>query len=286
MLPFLLSALSGFPVVSESGKHYYFCGMKCLVLIMLFFLFIFGDGVCQTRLGVLTIESHKVYELLGTDIIVVDTLIFRDSARMILNKSKKENFVHAKKIVIGKGCTIDGRGKNGIPGSLGSSGLSPGGPCRDGTSGLSGKPGTPGQDAVSLFLYFDELIIQGNLHIDLTGGDGGDGGKGGTGGDGNPGTKLCKGGNGGNGGNGAAGANGGQSGNLTFASKYGTDLRSWMGEKIIVRLYGGFAGIGGEGGLGGQRGLSSYHDGDQGRKGSAGADGLPGKPGAIFFERK
>lgn len=260
--------------------------MKRLVLIVVFFLFIFDEGVSQIRLNVLTIESHEVYEIQGTDILVVDALILGDSARIMLNTSKKGNFIHAKKIVVGKGCTIDGTGKNGIQGSHGAPGWSPGGPCRDGSSGLAGLPGTPGQDAVNLFLYFDELTINGSLRIDLTGGDGGDGGKGGTGGDGNPGTKLCKGGNGGNGGNGAAGGNGGQSGNLTFTSKYGTDLRSWMGEKIILRLYGGFAGIGGEGGLGGQRGLSTYRDGDQGRKGLAAAGGVSGKPGTIFFERK
>lgn len=234
----------------------------------------------------LTVEGHEVYELQGTDILVVDTLVLLDSARIMLNTSKKENFIHAKKIVVGKACSIDGKGKNGVPGTMGSSDLTPTGPCRDGTPGKPGTPGTPGKDAVSLFLYFDELIIRGNLRIDLAGGDGGDGGKGGTGSDGNPGTKLCQGGNGGNGGNGAAGGNGGQAGNLTFTSKYGTDLRSWMGEKIIARSYGGFAGIGGEGGLGGQRGLSTSRDGDQGRKGLAGPDGVPGKPGAIFFERK
>jgi len=260
--------------------------MKRFMVIVFFFLFIFVEGVSQIRLHTLTVERREVYELQGTDILVVDTLILRDSARIMLNASRKENFIHAKKIVVGKGCSIDGKGKDGVPGTMGGSDLTPGGPCRDGTPGGPGTPGTPGKDAVSLFLYFDELTILGNLRIDLAGGDGGDGGRGGTGSDGNPGTKLCQGGNGGNGGNGAAGGNGGQAGNLTFTTKYGTDLRTWIGEKIIVRSYGGFSGIGGEGGLGGQRGLSTSRDGDQGRKGLAGPDGAPGKPGAIFFERK
>lgn len=260
--------------------------MKQFVVIVLFFLFIFDDCVSQIRLTKLTVEPHKVYELVGTDILVVDTLILRDSARIMLNSSRKKNFIHAKKMVVGKGCIIYGKGKNGVPGIMGNSGLTSGGPCRDGTSGEPGTPGTPGKDAVSLFLYVDEIEIHGNIQIDIAGGDGGDGGKGGTGSDGNPGTKLCQGGSGGDGGNGGACGNGGQSGILTITSKYGSDLRSWMGERIIVRSYGGFAGIGGEGGLGGQRGLSTSRDGDQGRKGLAGAVGVPGKPGAIFFERK
>ena len=264
--------------------------MKRRVLIVFFFLFIFAQGVSQIRLNTLTVERHQVYEILGTDILVVDTLILRDSARLILNASKKENFIHAKKIMVGRGCVIDGKGKNGIPGVVGLSGFSFGGPCRDGSEGQPGTPGSGGADGLNLSLYVDELIIYGNLRIDLSGGDGGDGGKGGTGGDGNPGTKLCQGGSGGSGGNGAKAGNGGHGGNLKITSKYGSDLRNWIGDKITDRIkfraYGGFAGIGGEGGAGGQPGLSSSRDGDPGKKGAHGADGVPGKPGGIFFELK
>jgi len=234
----------------------------------------------------LTVKHKEVYEIRGTDILVVDTLILRDSARLVLNPLKKDNFIHAKKIIAGKGSVIDGKGRTGLRGKVGIHGFSSGGPCRDGTDGQPGSPGDNGRDGVNLLLYVDELIIEGSLIIDLAGGDGGDGGKGGAGGDGNRGTKLCAGGNGGAGGPGAAGGNGGRAGNLTFTSKYGTDLRSWMGQRIIVRSYGGFAGQGGDGGLGGQRGLGPNKEGDQGKKGLPGTEGTLGKPGGVFFERK
>jgi hypothetical protein len=267
-------------------EHYYFCRMKRLVLICFFFFSILIQGLAQIRLNTLLIGHNEVYELQGSDIIVVDTLILRDSARLILNSSKKDNFIHARKMIVGKGGLIDGKGKHGDPGKMGVNGETPNGPCKDATDGQLGTPGTAGNVGVNLFLYVKELQINGRLIIDLAGGDGGDGGKGGTGGDGNPGTRLCQGGNGGNGGNGGAGGNGGNAGRLMISSGYGSDLRSLMGEKIIIRLYGGFAGLGGEGGTRGEPGLSSSKDGDHGKKGLPGPAGLPGKPGAVLFERK
>lgn len=240
----------------------------------------------QVRLDVLKLERKEVYHLLGTDILVVDTLILRDSSRIVLNKKSKDNFIHVKQLVIGRGVVIDGRGRDGIRGIAGAAGSSPEGPCKDGAQGESGKPGTNGTGAVNLFLYIDELKLTGNILIDLAGGDGGDGGKGAKGVDGNPGTKLCQGGNGGNGGTGGPGGNGGNAGNLTITSRYGTDLRSMIGEKIKVRSYGGFAGVGGEGGLPGLSGLGPNRDGAPGKRGITGAQGIPGKPGGIYFERK
>jgi hypothetical protein len=256
------------------------------VLIFVVWMSGLSAGCAQIRLNNLTVGRKDKFEILGTDILVVDTLILKDSSRILLNSSKKDNFIHAKKLIIGKGCFIVGRGQRGENGKVGSNGVPGDGPCRDGARGKPGFPGTSGNDGNNLFLYFDEAKINGNLTIDLAGGDGGDGGKGGAGGDGEPGTKLCQGGSGGDGGNGAVGGNGGHAGNLTVTSKYGTDVRGWIGEKIIVRSYGGFAGQGGEGGQGGQRGLSTSKDGDQGKKGLPGLEGQPGKPGGIFFERK
>jgi hypothetical protein len=255
--------------------------------LIFFFVLAFGNrGIAQIRLTTLTLEPREVYELQGTDVMVVDTLTLGDSARIILNKAKKDNFIHVKKLVVGRGVVIEAKGKIGLVGLVGSAGPVLIGPCKDGIGGQPGTPGTGGKDAVNLFLYFNELKISGNLLIDLAGGDGGDGGKGGPGGDGNPGTKLCQGGNGGTGGNGGAGGNGGNAGNLTITSRYGADLRNLMGEKIIVRSFGGFAGLGGEGGLGGMCGLSSLRDGVPGRRGQSGPQGTAGKPGGVFFERK
>ncbi len=244
------------------------------------------QGLAQIRLNTLTIGPNEVFELQNTDVMVVDTLILRDSSRVVLNALKKDNFIHLKKLIVGWGSAIVGKGTPGIPGATGPSAVTAGGPCRDGTAGLPGTPGTAGSSGVNLFLYIDELLIKGNLVVDLAGGDGGDGGKGGNGGDGNTGTRLCQGGNGGDGGAGAAGGRGGQGGSLTITSIYGANLRNSMGEKIIVRSYGGFGGIGGEGGMGGQCGLSPSRDGDQGRKGQTGLQGKAGKSGGIFYVQK
>src|SRR5258706_1218698 len=162
---------------------------------------------------------------------VVDTLILHDSSRIILNTLKKDNFIHLKKLVVGRGSAIVGKGQPGIPGTPGQSIGTPGGPCRDGANGLAGTQGTAGTNGVTLLLYLDELVIKGNLVIDLAGGDGGDGGKGGNGGDGNTGTRLCQGGNGGDGGLGAAGGKGGAGGNLTHTAKERSKLRKPKGQK-------------------------------------------------------
>lgn len=257
----------------------------CLIVALVYL--IFSNGIAQIRLNYLQIGAREVYEMRGTDILVVDTLVLLDSSRILLNMSKKDNFIHVRQLVVGRGSQIVGKGLPGTRGAAGAEPSSlPAGPCKDGASGQSGKPGTHGTDAVNLFLYVDDLRFKGSLLIDLAGGDGGDGGKGGKGSDGNPGTKLCQGGSGGKGGTGGAGGNGGRAGNLTITSRYGSDLRSQMGEQIIVRSFGGFAGLGGEGGLPGLAGLGPIRDGDTGQKGEAGAGGIPGKPGAVFFQRK
>ena len=146
----------------------------------------------QIRLGILTVQRKEIYQIRGTDILVVDTLVLLDSARIMLNPSKRNNYIHAKKIVAGKGSVIDGKGPRGEDGKHGTNGSSSGGPCRDGSDGQPGTPGNPGKDAVNLFLYVDDLRINGTLIIDLAGGDGGDGGRGGAGGGGDRGTRVCR----------------------------------------------------------------------------------------------
>jgi hypothetical protein len=256
------------------------------VFIFLFLFSVLSEGLGQIRLSTLVVGPRETYELKNTDILVIDTLILRDSARVLLNTLKNDNYIHLKKLVVGHGAAIVGKGRPGIPGVMGNSSTTAGGPCRDGSTGQAGTGGTAGTDAINLFLYLDELVIKGSLTIDLAGGDGGDGGKGGKGSDGNPGTRLCQGGNGGDGGLGGAGGKGGHGGNFTITSKYGTNLRTQMGEKIIARLYGGFGGIGGEGGMGGLSGLSPSKDGDQGKKGSNGSPGKSGKPGGVYYVQK
>ncbi|HEY5692572.1 MAG TPA: hypothetical protein VIS49_14040, partial [Cyclobacteriaceae bacterium] len=196
----------------------------------LFFLFTsLTLGFSQIREVKLVIDTKKTFQLSGSDIIVVDTLIMYDSSKIILNSEKTDNFIHAKVAVIGIGCKIYGKGANGINGQIGLGGYTAVGPCKDGISGKTGTGGTSATAGINLFLYFDELLIADKLSIELSGGNGGDGGNGGNGGGGSPGTRLCQGGDGGAGGDGSAGGDGGNGGNLTLSCKRCPDLRLWLG---------------------------------------------------------
>lgn len=247
------------------------------------------SSLAQIRMEKLIIKSNQTFNLVNSDIIVIDTLILQDSARIILNRDKADNFIHAKVAKIGKACRIIGNGINGENGATGLPGYTAVGPCKDGIQGRNGTPGTNASSAVNLFMYFDQLTIQDKLVIELVGGDGGDGGRGGAGGGGSPGTRLCQGGNGGAGGNGAKGGNGGNGGDLTITCKQCPDMRSWLGNKLVIRSFGGNSGIGGDGGYGGLAGLvnggKNTKDGEQGPKGTTGQSGEAGKNGAINFEQ-
>ncbi len=229
----------------------------------------------------LVLDQKEAYPILGTDILVVDTLIMRDSSALILNPMKNDNFIHARITSFGKGCQIIGRGKNGGMGKHGARGLSQSAPCRNGFSGKDGSLGERGNDATNLSLYLTVLNIHGSLTIDLNGGDGGSGGKGGQGGDGGSGTRVCAAGNGGDGGNGAIGGDGGNGGALSINCKQCPDLHLLIGEKIIIKNYGGFGGVGGDGGSGGQAGLGPVRDGKNGKRGIEGVRAVQGKTGLI-----
>ncbi|MCX8490809.1 MAG: hypothetical protein ORN54_07045 [Cyclobacteriaceae bacterium] len=66
-------------------------------------------------MGWLEILSKQEYRIIGSDILVVDTLVMRDSSRIIWNQDVKENIITAKMIVVGNGCVISGLAKNGAP---------------------------------------------------------------------------------------------------------------------------------------------------------------------------
>ena len=243
----------------------------------------------QVRLAKLVLKPKEVYELKG-DILVVDTLILQDSSKIILNKLKADNFIHAKVAIFYRGSLIDGKGVHGIVGRNGRPGTSPQSPCTSGGQGTPGNDGTRGGAGTNLSLYFSEIIVNGVFTIDVSGGDAGDGGIGGPGGGGGPGARPCKAGNGGNGGTGGQGGNGGIGGNITFVSPRSMDIRSMLGGNIVVRNYGGDQGLGGLGGALGLSGLSpvgrTYMDGKAGKKGVRGNDGLPGQVGLLNFLEK
>jgi len=236
----------------------------------------------------LVIAAGQSFELAESDILVVDTLIMEDSSKIILNRNKADNFIHAKVINTGNNCWIIGNGENGVDGEIGLGGYTAVGPCKDGIPGRKGTAGTSASHGVNLYIYYDQMSLKGKLTFELSGGNGGDGGRGGNGGGGSPGTRLCTGGDGGAGGDGSSGGSGGNGGNLTFTSNGSEELRSLLGNKIQVRNYGGNGGLGGDGGLGGLAGLVSAgrvsQDGELGPKGKIGESGEPGKRGAINFE--
>lgn len=254
---------------------------------LLLLLALTSQALAQVRMTTLALKPKEVYEMKGTDILVVDTLILMDSSVLRLNKLKTENFIHVRKIILHKGSLIDGRGVRGIAGRPGRTGTSSTAPCSDGGPGSKGTEGTNGGNGINLFLSFQDIVLRGVPTIDVSGGDAGDGGNGGSGGGGGTGTRLCAGGSGGAGGPGSNGGTGGNAGNITFQAKQIPELRSMLGDQIHILNFGGHPGTGGEGGGGGYAGLNpvgkSSLEGKPGRKGATGKSGQQGKPGAINF---
>jgi hypothetical protein len=239
----------------------------------------------QVRVTKLVIKSNEIYNLGPSDIIVADTLIMLDSARIRLNGLKGENYVRAQVAIIGNNCVIDGAGINGKEGSKGVGGITPIGPCMNGKPGRNGGRGLDGTQGINLFLYIDKLNTVGSLTINLSGGNGGDGGDGGEGGGGSPGTMHCKGGEGGNGGSGGNGGNGGIGGTLTIGGADAIALRNMLGERVTITNKGGSFGYGGISGYGGPPGLGpDKKNGKGGVPGVEGINGRSGNNGTILFE--
>jgi hypothetical protein len=242
-------------------------------------------GLAQVRVSTLVIKRNEVYKLNPSDIIVADTLIMMDSSRIILNVLKPENFIRVSVAIIGKNCSIEGRGANGQKGRDGLQGISPGGPCRNGVVGRNGGRGLDGTPGIKLFLYIDKISSFGSLTVDLSGGNGGDGGNGGAGGGGSPGTNQCNGGNGGNGGNAGMGGNGGDGGVLTLGGKEARETRKKLGTTLKVFTKAGTFGYGGILGHAGPAGLGpNKRNGKDGMPGLEGQDGRPGNIGTILIE--
>jgi hypothetical protein len=234
----------------------------------------------QIHVSKLVIKTGEIFSFDESDIVVADTLIMEDSSSIVLNRLKKENYLHMKIAIIGKNCSIQGSGVNGKQGRPGRSGASPLGPCKSGANGTQGVRGLDGTSGVNLFLYLDKITMKEPLIIDLQGGDGGIGGKGGDGGTGTSGTVHCKGGDGGSGGNAGNGANGGHGGSLTIHCP--ASLSEKLQKEIKVKNHGGQFGKGGRGGYPGSAGLGpNRKNGKQGMPGAEGLDGGLGKNGAI-----
>lgn len=250
-----------------------------------FTIFITISSFAQVRIEKLVVKPKGIYTLSPSDIIVADTLILMDSSRIRLNGMKGENYIRTHVAIIGNNCVIEGRGINGKKGPNGAPGRTPVGPCQNGVVGRNGTRGLDGTSGTNLFLYVDSINVKGSLLIDLSGGNGADGGNGGGGGGGSPGTMHCNGGNGGDGGNGGGGGNGGRGGTLTLGGNGVLQMRSLIGESLIVYNKGGSFGYGGVSGFGGAAGLGpERRHGKSGAPGSDGAHGRPADNGTILFE--
>src|SRR6185369_6353968 len=89
-------------------------------------------------------------------------------------------------------------------------------------------------------------------------------------------TRVCAAGDGGNGGNGAEGGDGGNAGAFSINCKQCSNLHLIMGEKLILKNYGGFGGVGGDAGAGGQAGLGPLRDGKNRQRGAEGKHAVQG----------
>lgn len=248
----------------------------------LFLVFLCSLTQAQLRYTKLVLQPKQVFSFGTSDILVVDTLIMMDSSSLVLNKAKKENYLHAKVMRIGNNCFIDGNGNNGKAGKTGSVGASSFGPCRNGTNGEDAVKGEDGSHGIDLLIYSKDITITGQLSVLLAGGNGGNGGMGGEGGSAGSGTIHCKGGDGGNGGKGGDGGVGGNGGKLVVHVPIG--FHSVVAPKIKVNFRGGQFGKGGRGGYSGAGGLGPKgKSGRNGLQGSDGNDGSLGNYGNLSF---
>jgi hypothetical protein len=239
----------------------------------------------QIRINKLVVAKGETYAIVGSDILVADTLVMQDSSRIVLNSLRTENFIRVTVALFGNNCVIDGNGVNGKAAPKGNPGQSPIGPCQNATAGRNGPRGLDGTSGINLFFYIDQLKSIGSLTIRLSGGNGGDGGDGGPGGGGSPGTTHCFGGNGGDGGNGGVGGNGGNGGVLTLGGKDKRNVRALLGDSFNVQTSGGTFGYGGIAGYAGPPGLGpGKKNGKPGVPGKEGQHGRPGNMGTIHFE--
>jgi hypothetical protein len=251
--------------------------------ILSFFLcFISLISVAQLRYTKLEIERGQTFAFGQSDILVVDTLVMRDSSSIVLNRLRKENYLYAKVVIIGNACSIKGIAQHGKNGKPGRAGLSSNAPCKNAVDGEEAQPGAEGGHATHLLLYVKEIQITHPLSIFLTGGNGGNGGTGGDGGSGGGGTLHCNGGSGGKGGKGGSGANGGNGGDLMINMPLAEQKKIKTMVKIFLKA--GTYGRGGNGGYSGSAGLGPKgKHGKSGMQGEDGSDGSPGIDGTIRY---
>ena len=149
------------------GAILYFCLMsKWCVILSLTWLTVQGFG--QIRLDKLEINTHQTYSMAGSNVLVVDTLIMRDSSCLMLHKEKSESIINVKVLIVNIGAKILGYGVDGKAGKVGSDGFRQGAPCRVGGNASEGAVGGNGSNGRNLSLYVNQLVITGSLTINFS----------------------------------------------------------------------------------------------------------------------
>ena len=121
----------------------YFCPMNKWIGIILL-IFAAAQGFGQIRLDKLEIKARQAYTIEESDVLVVDTLIMRDSSRIVLNKEKSENIINVKVLIVNRGAQIIGNGANGEAGKGGAHGVGPKTPPTGGGTIAARAPGGHG----------------------------------------------------------------------------------------------------------------------------------------------
>jgi hypothetical protein len=84
--------------------------------LTLVLLVVVSISQAQIHVNRLIIKKGESFSFNESDIVVADTLIMEDSSSIVLNRLKKENYLHTKVLIVGKNCSIQGNGVNGKAG--------------------------------------------------------------------------------------------------------------------------------------------------------------------------
>lgn len=229
----------------------------------------------------------------------LNSLTIGDDASIVFAKGVEQWQLRADQARLGTNITIDGSGRAGEPGVVGTSGASVSS-CEDGLAGADGGAGAAGGDGVSIRMQLGLLSV-GDVAIISNGGHGGNGGRGGDGSAAGAFAGGCKTAPvGGDAGTGGAAGDGGSAGDVTvlyWPANSNLDL-SRIARLIRVEASSGASGLPGAAGTPGAGSEGRYikkktltgnrswvAGGDAGAAAAAGSSGNPGRDGKILVEQ-
>jgi hypothetical protein len=117
-----------------------------LLSIVVICLSIVNSALAQ---GSVQVQKNHEYKL-DKDTLVVDELVLDDSSRILL--TKQISVIKAKRIVIGSGCEIVGRGEKGLEGKNGRSFAAPLGVARQALTVKLERPAVKGEQVKTWLL--------------------------------------------------------------------------------------------------------------------------------------